>query len=135
MALGRQAAGERFHRGLFSQSIRLRIGAELAWVERTRIAGGDALLDSPIGLAGCHVFGCLWAAGPAFGDEARERLRNGLSGTARAAPLTRLAPRLVVARALGANTQTVRGALTEAWAALRPIVFQRPAVPPRVWAT
>jgi urease accessory protein len=135
VALGRQAAGERFERGLFSQSIRLRIGAELAWVERTRIAGGDGLLDSPIGLAGCHVFGCLWAAGPTFGDETMERLRDGLAGTARAAPLTRLAPRLVVARALGANTQSVRGALTEAWAALRPLVFQRPAVLPRLWAT
>lgn len=30
------------------------------------IAGGDALLDSPIGLAGNTVFGCLWAAGPAW---------------------------------------------------------------------
>jgi len=66
VALGRHAAGERFAHGVFAQTIRLTIGTELAWVERTRIAGGDALLESPIGLAGRHVFGCLWAAGPAF---------------------------------------------------------------------
>jgi urease accessory protein len=135
VALGRQAAGERFTHGLFAQTIRLRVGAELAWVERTRIAGNDALLDSPVGLAGRHVFGCLWAAGPAFDDETMERLRDALGDTARDAPLTRLAPRLVVARALGANTHSVRGALTEVWAALRPVVFQRPAVQPRLWAT
>ena len=63
VALGRRAAGERYSRGCFAQTIRLSIGGELTWIERTRIAGGDALLDAPVGLAGHHVFGCLWAAG------------------------------------------------------------------------
>jgi urease accessory protein len=117
------------------QTIRLRIGAELAWLERTRIAGDDPLLHSPVGLAGHHVFGCLWAAGPSFDDATMERLRDALGAAGHRAPLTRLAPRLVVARALGANTQAVRSALTSVWAALRPLVFQRPAVLPRLWAT
>ena len=135
VALGRRAAGERFGQGLFAQTIRLRVGSALAWVERTRIAGGDALLDSPIGLAGAHVFGCLWAAGPAFDDDAMEALRAELGEVARTAPLTRLAPNLLVARTLGPTTQGVRSALTSVWAALRPRVLQRPAVPPRLWAT
>jgi urease accessory protein len=135
VALGRHAAGERFERGLYAQTIRLRIGAELAWVERTRVAGSDALLGSPVGLAGRHVFGCLWAAGPEFDDETMDRLRDTLGSTMRDAPMTRLTPRLVVARALGASTRAVRGALTEVWAALRPQVFQKPAVLPRLWAT
>jgi urease accessory protein len=135
VALGRRAAGERFERGRFAQTIRLRIGDELAWVERTRLVGNDALLESPIGLAGHHVFGCLWAAGPGFDDTTMEGLRAALGDTASIAPMTRLTPRLVVARALGPNTNFVRGALTEVWAVLRPLVFQRAAVPPRLWAT
>ncbi len=133
VALGRHAAGERFAHGLFAQTIRLQIEDELAWVERTRLHGSDALLASPVGLAGQHVFGCLWAAGPAFDDDALERLRGALP--AEAAALTRLTPRLVVARALGGSTQAVRAALTSVWAALRPTMFGRPAVAPRLWAT
>jgi len=135
VALGRRAAGERFAEGRFAQTIRLRFGDTTAWVERTRIRGGDALLDSPIGLAGRHVFGCLWAAGPTFDDGTMDALRDALGDVARAAPPTRLAPNLLVARALGERTEDVRSALAAVWAALRPIMFQRPAVPPRLWAT
>lgn len=136
VALGRRAAGERFARGLFAQTIRLRIGPAIAWVERTRIAGGDALLDSPIGLAGAHVFGCLWAAGPTFDDDTMEALRATLGADlAHSAPLTRLTPNLLVVRTLGTTTQGVRGALTTVWTALRPLVVRRPAVLPRLWAT
>jgi urease accessory protein len=135
VALGRRAAGERLARGVFTQTIRLRIADQLAWVERTRIGGSDALLDSPIGLAGRHVFGCLWAAGTVLDDAALENLRSQLAERADAAPLTRLAPRILVARTLGHSTQAVRAALTDVWAALRPILFDRSAVVPRVWAT
>jgi urease accessory protein len=135
VALGRRAAGERFTRGLFSQSIRLRIDGDLAWVERTRIAGGDALLQSPVGLAGGHVFGCLWAAGPIFDDAALESLHAALGGAAATAPLTRLMPRLLVARTLGDSTQAVRARLTRIWSALRPRVCGRTAAIPRIWAT
>ena len=46
VALGRRAAGERFERGRYAQSIRLRIDDALVWHERSRILGGDPLLDS-----------------------------------------------------------------------------------------
>lgn len=134
VALGRRAAGEAFDHGVFAQTIRLHLGGVLAWVERTRLAGGDALLASPIGLDGRHVFGCLWAAGPEFDDDTLERLRNAIDA-AGGAPITRLTPRLLVARALGGNTQAVRAALTDVWATLRPVMFQRPVAAPRVWAT
>ena len=131
---GRSAAGESFARGSFTQTIRLRQAGRLQWVERTRIAGGDALLDSPIGLAGNAVFGCLWAAGPAWSDTQVEALRERLP--ADAAPITRLAPRLLLARALGATSQAVRRALERAWRELRPLTFAgREAVRPRIWAT
>ena len=133
VALGRAASGETFDRGRFAQTIRLANEGELQWIERTRIAGGDALLASPIGLAGHAVFGCLWAVGPTWSDVQIEALRARLP--AEAAPITRLAPRLLVARALGATTQAVRRALEAVWREVRPLALERAAVPPRIWAT
>lgn len=134
VALGRAASGESFAQGSFAQTIRLRQGGRLHWVERTRLAGGDALLDSPIGLASKAVFGCLWAAGPLWSDAQLELLRERLP--ADAAPVTRLAPRLLLARALGATAQAVRRTLEAAWRELRPLTFAgRVAAPPRIWAT
>lgn len=132
--LGRNAAGESFTRGCFTQTIRLTHAGRLQWVERTRLGGGDALLASPIGLAGDTVFGCLWAVGPQWRDDAMEALRGRLP--ADAAPLTRLAPSLLLARTLGATSRAVRGALEAVWRELRPLVFDgRVAAPPRIWAT
>lgn len=135
VALGRSASGERFTSGRFSQTIRLQIDGELQWIERTRIGGKDSLLDSPIGLAGQHVFGCLWAAGIPFGDEVLEAIRLELGDAANEAPLTRLSSHLVVARALGPSTASVRSALERVWSVLRPHVVQRPAQRPRLWST
>jgi urease accessory protein len=132
--LGRAAAGESFTAGAYAQTLRLHDDGRLQWVERTRIAGGDALLDSPIGLAGRRAFGCLWAAGPTWRDTDLETLRERLP--AAAAPLTRVAPRLLVARALAHSAPAVRAALTAVWRELRPLVFEgRVAQPPRIWAT
>ncbi len=133
VALGRTAAGESLRQGEFAQSIRLTEGGELLWSERTRVAGGDALLVSPVGLGGNPVFGCLWAYGPLWSDETMETLRDALPS---AAALTRLAPRLLVARALGATTAIVRSALETVWRRTRPLVFAgRAAVAPRIWST
>ncbi len=134
VVLGRRAAGERYTRGCFAQTIRLSIGRELTWIERTRIAGGDALLDAPVGLAGHHVFGCLWVAGAMDAIDIDE-VRTELGASAAVAPITRLAPGLLVARSLGAGTEAVRGALGAVWTALRPRVCGRAAQPPRLWAT
>jgi urease accessory protein len=134
VALGRTASGEAFTDGCFAQSIRLSQSGRLQWVERTRLAGGDALLGSPVGLAGNAVFGCLWAAGPECSDARLEAIRRRLP--AEAAPITRLAPGLLLVRALGATVQAVRRALQAAWFELRPAVFDgRAAQPPRIWAT
>jgi len=134
VALGRSAAGESFTEGCYAQTIRLHEAGRLQWVERTRIEGGDALLDSPIGLAGHTVFGCLWAAGPRWLDADIESLRERLSPAD--APITRVAPRLLVARARAHTVPALRAALTAVWRELRPLVFGgRLAQPPRIWAT
>jgi len=134
VVLGRAAAGETFAQGSFAQTIRLRQAGRLQWVERTRLAGSDALLDSPIGLAGHRVFGCLWAAGPGCAEAQIEALHERFASDG--LPITRLGPTLLLARALGATTHAVRRALEAGWRALRPLVFDgRAATAPRIWAT
>ena len=133
IALGRKASGETFRHGEFVQTIRLSADDQLLWSERTRILGGDMLLDSPVGLGGNPVFGCLWAYGPVWSEGDLDSVRAGLP---RAAAVTLLAPRLLLARALGANTTTVRDALQTAWQRARPLTFAgRGAVAPRIWST
>lgn len=132
VALGRAASGERFASGEFAQSIALREAGQLIWRERSLIAGGDALLDSPLGLAGHSVFGCLWAYGPLWGDDDYHALRERCLP---AAPLTRLAPRLLVARTVAAGAEDARARLEAVWAELRPRVIGRAAQRPRIWST
>lgn len=133
IALGRTAAGESFTQGEFAQTIRFSADHELMWAERTRLRGGDALLDSPVGLAGYPVFGCSWAYGPSWSDDDVAALRRDLPATA---AVTRVAPRLLVARALGSTTTAVRTTLQAVWERARPHVFAgRNAVVPRIWST
>jgi urease accessory protein len=132
VALGRAAAGERFAQGAFAQTIRVHERGELQWLERTRLAGGDALLESPIGLRGARVFGCFWAYGQCLSDARFDALRDRGDD----APLTRLSPRLLAARALGQTTAAVRAALEALWMRVRPMVFEGlAAARPRIWAT
>ena len=94
VALGRPAAGERFDAGHFQARLDIRRDDRLIWHERQRIAGADALLDSPIGLDGRSVFATLIASGELDAD-LLERCRE-LPSRVRG-DLTQL-PGLIVAR-------------------------------------
>ena len=63
LCLGRRASGERFGRGELRLSTRIELAGAPIWAERGKIAGGSALQDSPIGLAGRTVSATLLAAG------------------------------------------------------------------------
>ena len=52
-----------------------------------------------------------------------------------AAPVTRLCPRLLVARARAGATAQVRASLESVWAGLRPRLCGTTAQAPRLWAT
>lgn len=137
IALGRAASGERFLRGVFAQSIRLRANGELVWHERTRIAGGDKLLDSPVGLAGRHVFGCAWAWRDAgWSDEDLDALRAQCEARGLTEVPTRLEHRIVVARAIASTTSELGEQFERLWSVLRPMVAGRKVGErPRIWRT
>ena len=110
---------------------------------RTRLGGADAARRRRRAARIAHRARRRATCSAACGRQARSSTTRRWKGCAprsatrrRAAPLTRLTPRLVVARALGAEHAISFAAhLTAVWAALRPLVLQRAAVPPRIWAT
>lgn len=134
VVLGRRASGERFARGALRQDLVLSCDGRVVWRERARIAGSDALLDSPVGWNGHHVAGLFWAWGAALGDEVRERCR--LATMARPdAGVTVLRDGLVVARALSGSSEDVRALFQELWTIVRPAMTGRHATMPRIWST
>lgn len=133
VCLGRTGSGERFARGecRFMVSV-LREGRPL-WLERGCIGGGGTLMASAAGLAGQPVFGTLAAAFPAVGRAELEACRAVSPEEGRGA--TTLLPGVLLARYLGASTESARRWFTALWRILRPACAGREAVEPRIWRT
>lgn len=131
--LGRTGSGERFASGecRFSSAI-LRDGRPL-WLERGCIEGGGAPMNSAAGLAGQPVFGTLAAAFPGLGRAELEACRAVSPEDGRGG-VTRL-PGVLLARYLGASTESARRWFTALWRILRPALSGRGAVEPRIWRT
>jgi urease accessory protein len=133
LIFGRYASGESFAEGHFRQSMKIHIDGQLIWLDRLALEGDDALFASPIGLQGHHTCATLWAilpASKAFSETTVQTLRNHSPQLA----WTMLHPRLLVGRLL-ADPLEQKFLLQNAWAVLRPMVLDLPAVAPRLWAT
>lgn len=126
LCLGRTGSGEKFGRGELRLSTRVLREGKLLWLERGRIDGGGALLDSPAGLQGQPVCATLVASGAGF-DLAACRAVEGIS-------MTQL-PGVLVARYLGASSEQAKRLFAQLWAVLRPALFGRDARAPRIWST
>jgi len=126
LCLGRTGSGETFGRGEIRLDTKLYRDGKLLWLERGRIEGGGALLDSPAGLQGLPVCGTLVASGAAF-DLAACRAIEGLA-------VTQL-PGVLLARYLGDSSEQAKRLFAQLWSVLRPALFGREAQPPRIWST
>lgn len=129
LCLGRTGSGETFAQGELRLATRLYRDGKLLWLERGRIDGGGALLDSPAGLQGKPVCATLVAAAAAFStiDLAACREVESLS-------VTRL-PGVLIARYLGDSSEEAKHCFRRAWEILRPALFGREARMPRIWST
>jgi urease accessory protein len=125
ICLGRTGSGERFRRGRMRIATRIFRGEELVWLERGEVEGGGALMGSPVGLAGCTVFGTLVATG----------VSSTLAVECKKLAATTLLPGLLVARYLGDSTEAAFAGFASIWKLLRPQVMGREAMPPRIWST
>jgi len=128
LCLGRTGSGERFDRGEIRLNMKIYRDGKLLWLERGRIEGGGALLDSPAGLQGKPVCATLVAASPfPMIDLAACREVESLS-------VTQL-PGVLVARYLGDSSEQAKRQFAKLWTVLRPAVFGREAQAPRIWST
>ena len=133
VCLGRTGSGERFARGSFRNSIRIRRDGRLLWLERGRIDGGGRLLDSPAGLAGKPVFGTLFASALNLNQDLLNQVRKTEPETGGGA--VTLLPGILLARYLGASSEAARRYFVALWRILRPALLGREATEPRIWQT
>jgi len=134
-ALGLPTAGQPFDSGRLHQ--RLEIPG--IWLEQARIAASDTrLLQSPLGLAGQRCMGTLLlACGSPIERARREALLDAVRAVA-PTPGVQLAatapnPQTLVLRALAPLVEPLMASLQQAWAAWRPLAWDLPATPPRIW--
>jgi urease accessory protein len=133
LCLGRTGSGERFARGSFRTSIRIRRERKLLWLERGRIDGGGRLLDSPAGFGGSPVFGTLFASFSFLDKKILEEMRAQHPASGRGA--VTLLPGVLLARYLGDSSEAARRYFIALWCILRPALTGREASEPRIWRT
>jgi len=136
LVFGRTGSGERFARGHLSLATRIRRQGRSLWLERGRVDGDSALLNSPIGLAGQPVCATLLLAAERVdrdGGALLEACRR-IELAAGEWAVSRV-PGVLVARFLGPGAEAARRWLTALWQVLRPAVLNEPARMPRIWNT
>lgn len=133
VCLGRTGSGERFRQGELLLNTRIRRSGATLWLERGCLAGGSALLDSPVGLAGQPVFASLLVVAPDLPASLLEACREPRPAAGEGA--VSLLPGLLVARYRGPACEPGRRWLVDLWRILRPPLLGRPAAVPRIWNT
>jgi urease accessory protein len=136
VCLGRPASGLAFDAGSIGWTTSIRREGTLIFHEQARIDGGDALLQSPAGMAGEQAFGSLLLAGaPDRLGEVIERIRALPESSFDGQWAVTERSGLAILRWRGPGAEAGWRLLRAAWAVCRPILLGRPACPPRIWAT
>ena len=139
-SLGLPASGKPFTQGELRQTFDLYYDGDITWLERWRFNAQDtAFLNSHAGLNGFSANG-VFVAGPfeqALTSNVTDELRtlcqavrqqnHGLAGFSQI-------KQWVVIRYVGSSTTHTRECFTRAWHLLRPLLLNRSACPPRIWA-
>lgn len=131
--LGRPSSHERFEHGAFDARLEFYHNQKLLLVENQRVLDKQTL-DAAASLRGQAIQATLLAF--PCNENHLERVRDQLTKheTSKLLAVT-LIDGLLVVRALGNNSETLKNQLIEIWQALRPKLLDRNAVLPRIWAT
>lgn len=135
--LGRPAAGETFERGCYEARLRVQVDGRLYWHERTEVPGlSDSRFQTAAwGLAGARAVGTLIAYQPeGFDEDQLAGVRQQLADSGIVHGVTRV-ENLLIVRTMGAEPRFLQAPMRQVWQWLRPQVFDKPAVAPRIWAT
>ncbi len=134
LCLGQPANGQRFDHGSFDQRLRIERRDPHSGVlrpvlsDRLRLTAGGPHQQAPWGLDGRYCLGTCYAT-PVDAEQLallRERHPRLALTCVRS---------VLIARLLDDDPETVSLALRALWSDLRPMLLQRPALPPAIWRT
>ena len=134
LCLGRPASGEMFSTGIARQCFEIwRDGAPLV-IDRAYLAGGGELLNAQFGMQGYTTSASLMATPVTQDmlDAVRETITQHHSEGLFSATLI---DGVLIVRALTHQAEQARNVFLCAWQTLRPMLLQREACVPRIWAT
>lgn len=131
---GRSARGEKLLQGNWRSRTEVWQQGHPLWIDPQWLKGGEAILNSPHGLAGYPVVGSLVWIGQSVSPDLVAKARSLWTSTdyQGEAGITRLSEGLSC-RYRGPSTTEVRNWFIDVWHLLRLSLLERPACPPRVW--
>lgn len=129
---GRPASAMPYASGRANQDFEIWVDDAPIVLDHLRLDGSSPTMQAPFGLAGHTVLGTMFAF-PA--DDALVALARNVSPTEGVTAAVTKVDGVLVCRAAGAHADRVRLVLSSIWSAIRPVVANRPAMPPRIWAT
>lgn len=139
VCLGRPASALPFVQGQIEQRLSVYRDQRPLLLDRLLLGGDQQLQHASSGFQGRHVTGTLLAAGLDDPQAAVDMLREHLAEllTPAGADLLSITQRLglLIVRYLGDDSETASRHLRHTWQLLRPLLWQRPACVPRIWAT
>lgn len=132
---GRTARKERFLQGDWRSHTEIWQQGRPLWIDRQWLPGGEAVLDSPHGLAGQPIVGTLIWMGPPVSSEIIDNARSLWTATQRQgeAGVTQTQAQGLLCRYRGSSTTEVRNWFTQVWQCLRLTYLGRNVSQPRVW--
>lgn len=131
LCMGRRASGESFNGGKITQRSQIRRSGQLIWWEQGALLGGQSA--SPLILDGHTVCATLIAVGKAPAASVLADIRAEFDASIRFG-ITHTKG-VLVARHLGDDSELARRIMLTVWRHLRPHLFGRAAVTPRIWQT
>lgn len=137
ICLGRPASNEVFEQGYIRQVVEVWRDNEPIVIERSRLQGGDEILQSAWGMQGFVVMGTMITTNA--DNLVLEAVRENIEKQNLDSNTIRLSATLIndvlICRVLANQAERARESFIAIWKTLRPLVMQRAAVAPRIWYT
>lgn len=135
LCFGRRASGERFESGSLRLAVDLTLADQPLWHERGCLVADSPLMHSPIGLAGFSLCSTVLAAGPMVDEMTLAACRQLPLSEPDARCGFTVMPNLFIGRYLGHSSEAARHWFLQIFEVLRPALFARAAITPRIWLT
>lgn len=134
VCLGRHASGDYFESGEVRQTFELWQGQRPVFIERSHFHASAPVRRERWGLGGHSVFGTFVCTGRSVAAVEAARAAVAFDPQKELFAVSQLRE-VIVCRYLGDSTEQARAMFAAAWGALRLLLLERPASPPRVWLT